>query len=189
MSFWKTLFRSKESLEFELYRAISNGHIDKAKALLKTTRRLVSARFPGFGDERTPLHLAADNGLKDVAAVLLSNNAEVDARDRYGLTPLHLAAGRGHRDVVELLLANKADVNAKGIIANTPLHWAADTTPYDDAHEAQLKGTVELLLDFNADINAKNEEGETPFFVAIDAQRFGHGSRAVRELLYQRGAR
>ena len=80
--------------------------------------------MPRNNDGVTPLHLAALNGHKDVAELLLANKAEVNAKDNHGETPLHLAAVNGHKDVAELLLANKADVNAKVNDGSTPLHYA-----------------------------------------------------------------
>jgi ankyrin repeat protein len=52
---------------------------------------------------RTPLHLAAGGGHKDVAKLLLANKADVNAKDNGGQTPLHMAAQNGHKDVAELL--------------------------------------------------------------------------------------
>lgn len=50
------------------------------------------------------LHLAALNGHKDVAAILLSSNggnAKVDLRNNRRQTPLHLATSQGHWALVE----------------------------------------------------------------------------------------
>ena len=63
-------------------------------------------------DDATPLHVAAQNGHKDVANLLLDNNADVSASRKDSTTPLYLAAQTGHTDVVKLLLDYKADVNA-----------------------------------------------------------------------------
>ena len=73
-------------------------------------------------DDMTPLHLAAKNGHKDIAELLLAAKAEVDPRATlYQETPLHMAVVYDHQDVVELLLANKADINAKDKHDRTPL--------------------------------------------------------------------
>ena len=106
---------------------------------------------------RTPLHLAAFKGYKDVVELLLANKAEVNAKDNNGQTPLHVAALKGHKDVAELLLANKAEVNAKDNNGETPLHLAALS-----GH----KDVVELLLANKAEVNAKDNDGQTPLHVA-----------------------
>ena len=63
---------------------------------------------------------------KEVAALLLTNKAEVNAKGYAELTPLQLAAGSGHKEVAELLLANHADVNASGPSKRTALFAAVD---------------------------------------------------------------
>ena len=54
------------------------------------------------------------NGYKAMAELLLTNKAEVNAKDNDGSPPLHqvaAAAGR-HSDLSEMMLAHGADVNA-----------------------------------------------------------------------------
>ena len=52
---------------------------------------------------RTPLHLAAVNGNRDVAELLLASKADVNAKTNRGLTPLGLALDKDHQEVAELL--------------------------------------------------------------------------------------
>ena len=61
------------------------------------------------------LHAAAGRGLGDAVKFLLANKADVNAKDREGLTPLYRAAAEGYIDVVQLLLENKADVNVTNV--------------------------------------------------------------------------
>jgi ankyrin repeat protein len=108
------------------------------KAMLKDNPDLVFTKYEG----QTPLHWAAWWGHKDVAELLLANDADVNARkDTYGNspdngnTPLHTAVSaaasdyswvkEGHKDVAELLLAHGADVNAENDHGWTPLYRAA----------------------------------------------------------------
>ena len=73
------------------------------------------------------LHLAALNGHRDVAAILLSptgGRARIDLQNNRRQTPLHLAASQGHWSVVELLVNNNADIASKDEDGDTPLHIA-----------------------------------------------------------------
>jgi hypothetical protein len=104
-----------------IHDAARDGDVPKVTALLRVDPRLALAR-DAKGD--TPLHWAARNGHKDVAAVLVANKADVNAKNSEGETPLHCAVVNAHRDIVEYLLANKADVNAEGKQGWTPLDYA-----------------------------------------------------------------
>jgi ankyrin repeat protein len=53
---------------------------------------------------RTPLHLACENGSAIVVQLLLDQNAAVNTADKYGLTPLCVACDKGNLSCVQLLL-------------------------------------------------------------------------------------
>jgi ankyrin repeat protein len=60
-----------------------------------------------------------------MAALLLANNAHVNARDgRFRATPLHLALSKSYEDLVELLLSHGADAEAEDIHGVTPFYFA-----------------------------------------------------------------
>ena len=75
---------------------------------------------------RTPLFIAAHEGHKEIAELLLAKRADVNAKDgKYGWTPLHHAAvSGGHKEVAVLLIAKGADVNARDKDGKTPLDLA-----------------------------------------------------------------
>ena len=73
---------------------------------------------------RTPLHIAAEEGHKEIAELLIAEGADVNAKSEADATPLHYAASWGGKEIVELLIAAGADVNAKNDNGNTPLDWA-----------------------------------------------------------------
>jgi ankyrin repeat protein len=52
----------------------------------------------------TPLHGAAFMGFQDMVELLLTNNADVNAKDVKGETPLQAAKMAKHQNIVELLL-------------------------------------------------------------------------------------
>ena len=109
----------------------------------------VSFVLPAFGNDSALIRAAEKGNLGEVRA-LLAKGANVNARDKDGITALMMAASGGHLDVVRVLLAQGADVNAKvnnaqtGGVDWTALSWASGHHP-----EVVLE-----LLDKGADINA-----------------------------------
>jgi ankyrin repeat protein len=67
------------------------------------------------------LHYAAN---KEIAELLIAEDANVNEKDDNGSTPLHFAAVNGPKVIVELLIAEGADVNAKDERGKTPLDLA-----------------------------------------------------------------
>jgi ankyrin repeat protein len=57
--------------------------------------------------------------------LLINNGANINARNRSGMTPLHAAALMGQYKAVELLVNKGADVNAKNNEGITPLQIAS----------------------------------------------------------------
>ena len=93
---------------------------------------------------------------KDIQAEI-AKGADIDARDKYGLTPLHGAARYGNAETVTALLKAGANIEARAERGATPLHAAA------------VRGnaeTVTTLLKAGANGKAKTESGYTPFHLA-----------------------
>jgi len=124
--------------------------------------------------ERTPLHLAAENGHKALARLLVDRGANLSAADIVELTPLHDAVRNGHEALARLLLDRGADVSAVSSDGRTPLHDAAQ-----NGHEVLAR----LLLDRGADVSAVNSDGQTPLHDAAQ-----NGYEALARLLVGRGA-
>ena len=113
----------------------------------------------------TPLHVAANIGDAEAAAILIRSGAKVTARDPDGYTPLHVTCERpngraqpkatetGRIDVARELLKAGADPNAKSISGETPLHGAVHS------RSVQL---VRLLLRAGASPIAENNQGVSP---------------------------
>jgi len=57
-----------------------------------------------------PLHLAAEEGHKDLGELLIDKGADVNVKSAEGWAPLHVAAVYGQKDVAELLISKGADV-------------------------------------------------------------------------------
>ena len=107
-----------------VHNAAARGDLAELKVLLDGNTDLVSSKNQ---DGDTPLHLAALKGRKDVAELLLSSGASVDARDKRADTPLHVAAEHGSVLIVALLLAHGADFKAVNDVGLTPLGLAMFT--------------------------------------------------------------
>ena len=73
----------------------------------------------------TPLHIAVMHGYDSVAELLLTQKADVNARDCNGSTPLHIALCHGIVTLVTLLVENGAKINQGSFNSSTPLHSAA----------------------------------------------------------------
>ena len=109
---------------------------------------------------RTPLHWAAIVGQAHAAQLLIENQANPNARDRFDRTPLHWATRNNHVQVVQLLLASGANPNLRDIDDCPPICVAA-----------QMEGIKEelfmLLVSHGADINAVTYSGNTALHVAL----------------------
>ncbi len=71
--------------------------------------------------------------------LLITEGADVNAKDMFDGTPLWDATLNGHEAAVELLVTHGANVNAKTKIEND------DITPLDEATRKGHKGIIELL--------------------------------------------
>jgi ankyrin repeat protein len=95
---------------------------------------------------RTPLMIASmHGGGSAIVALLLSKGADVNVRDRFGVSALNLAAWAGHVDIMRLLLAKGADPNVADITGRSSL--LAASLSYSS-------GAVQLLLQNGADVHA-----------------------------------
>jgi len=134
----------------EIHDAAKAGDLAKVKTLLKENPEKLVFSKDDF--DNMPLHLAAQEGHKDVAELLPANKADINAKNKSGNTPLRLAVVAVHKDVVELLLNKGADVNSKNIWGSTILSTAFYMNQTD---------TVKLLLIKGADVNSKDIQSST----------------------------
>ena len=129
------------------------GRRDKVRAALIRGQRLDVVDADDAG--KSPLHHAAENGHVDVAKLLITRGADIEAEDRWQGRPLDLACANGHMLTVRLLLYHGAKIEANYFSA---LHYAAP-------HEAVLR----LLLDYGGRSDHREENGATALIVAAES--------------------
>ena len=160
----------------------------------------------------TDLHSAAREGQFSLAALLIADGADVNAKTDGSLqTPLYWAIRSGHSATMELLISNNADVNAINPHGTTLLHTAIffgredfvrtllehnaklnvktisgdypGETPLHTAASTGKEDIVQLLLSYGVDINATDKSGNTPLRRCVD-----NGHQKLVELLIGMGA-
>ncbi|KAJ5318616.1 hypothetical protein N7476_005036 [Penicillium atrosanguineum] len=114
--------------------------------------------------QRSPLHIAVENGdVKNTAMLLSWDGIELNTTDLYGRTALHIAAELGHNVIFQLLLTGTG-INLK----------AVDRDQRTVLHEASKNGNilmVEMLLRMKeVELNAKDIDGATALCLARDKQ-------------------
>lgn len=152
----KLKMSKKTELE-RFHSAVKNEDINIVESILKKMPELVDVK-----DDRgaTPLHLAAKYIKKQMIELLISKDADVNAKDITGETPLHYATFstlKNKKEMVELLISKGADPNAKNDRGRTVLMRAILYGSID---------LVEALLRNGADVNVQDNNGDTALNVA-----------------------
>ena len=100
------------------------------------------------------IHLATEwDYSEDILSHLVMLGADVNAKDKHGMTPLHFAAGNGNSRNIKYLLNKDAVVDARSDDCKTPLIYAAEFACSD---------AMIMLLDAGADVNAHDTGYWTP---------------------------
>ncbi|EAY19812.1 ankyrin repeat protein, putative [Trichomonas vaginalis G3] len=106
----------------------------------------------------TALHLASINNMIEIAEMLISHGADINAKDLDGCTPLHLASKKNMFEMAEMLILNGADIESRDNHMFTPLHHSANNNSIE---------VFETLIFYGADINAVNEYMKTALMMSL----------------------
>ncbi|KAL6835271.1 putative kinesin [Trichoderma camerunense] len=160
-----------------LLAAAAGGFTIAFRTLISAAGEMNLESTDGLG--RTALSWASGNGHEAIVRLLLQNNANANAADKFrhdsGRTALSYAAGNGHQAIAELLLQKDASIDTTDHSYGTALSYAAGNG---------YQAIVELLLQRGASINTADKwRGRTPLLCAA---RSGH--KAIVKLLLQNGA-
>ncbi|XP_013774070.1 myotrophin-like [Limulus polyphemus] len=103
--------------------SLKNGDLEQIKDHVENKKVDINQAIDG----RPPIHYASDYGQTEVVNYLLEKGADVNAKDKHGISALLAAIWEGHTSCVKLMLEKGA--NKSG---TTP-----DGTSYLDAAEKQ----------------------------------------------------
>jgi tetratricopeptide (TPR) repeat protein len=101
----------------------------RMEARAKAIRARHAEQNPASSASAKTLHDYAAAGDIDQVKRLVTDGANLDAKDKSGRTPLHYAAFANRKGMVELLVTWGANHNTKDKDGFTPLHWAGATLP------------------------------------------------------------
>jgi ankyrin repeat protein len=140
-----------------IFTHIQNRDFARVKAMILEKPELVQAKDNAG---RTPLHLAANAGDKDLFDFLVSQGADIKAKTNAGTTALHYAANGGNMEIIRALIEGGADVKARNNQGLSPLQSAAQGGRLE---------AVKLLVEKGASAGDKNKAGKTALFLAAEA--------------------
>lgn len=161
--------------------AISRGHADFAKELIKETN---AGCIVKNNEDEFALHEAARKGAADIVDLLLEKDSEARTKslkhlvlpNRDGMKPLVLGAEHGHPKVVEKLLVAKTsslyDMWSRHPTESSPLLLAAQ-----NGHEEVVRVLCEHSVPMK---NFSDSNGTTPLMAASKTRR---GYNCVKLLL------
>lgn len=145
------------------------------------------------GKGRTPLHLAAAEGLPASIRALVERGANLSAIDDKGDTPFHTAARAGNVKNLAVFATISAGPDPRNANGETPLHVAAQIgstnaikalvhlganlgstasngdTPVAVAAMHGQPTSIDTLVALGAEVNPKNRDGEFPIHLAARA--------------------
>ncbi|XP_070546715.1 serine/threonine-protein phosphatase 6 regulatory ankyrin repeat subunit B-like isoform X2 [Ptychodera flava] len=154
----------------DLIKAARERDVQRIRSLLAEGYD-INGRGYDWADNATALHVASFDNNEDIAEVLISHGADVNAKNEMDWTPLHFAS---NEVIVGLLLKSEAAVDVQTKSGDTPLHLAAGR---------QNDHVVKLLLENKASVDIPNKSGDTPLHIAA-----GYGLFMVAKVLIEHKA-
>ena len=131
---WESRRRTRKTAD--ICKAIRNADIDIAINLIRNSLPVQRIEKE---DDRSILHIAAEENQPRVLCELLCRGADANIRDRKGNSPLHDAARNGSLEALMVLLSADGDKNATNNKGETPEAVIGEFSP-------EREGIVRKLL-------------------------------------------
>lgn len=151
--------------------AINQGNIELVDLFVRANFNIHSE-----DDQGTPaVIIALKKGYTIIGRLLINAGADINARDRIGMTPLLLTCGKfssGNKELAELLINKGANINARDLVGFTPLILSVT---------GGVSGIAELLIAKGADLLAATKTGKNALSIAEMT-----GNTKVAELIRQK---
>ncbi|XP_038033234.2 ankyrin repeat domain-containing protein 42 isoform X2 [Anas platyrhynchos] len=141
----------KQQKYTSVHEAVKAGDVEQLASMIK---RGASIDEVDLVHEFTPLHCAAHSGSLEA---LISNGANLEARDDRRCTPAHLAAAHGQSYTLQTILQSGANANVSDRDDWKPVHYAA--------FHGRL-GCLQLLVRWGACIDDVDNNGNLPAHLA-----------------------
>jgi ankyrin repeat protein len=135
--------------DFDYY--INNTNFDELVKNKKFLKYNINKQTKGGN---TLLHLAINNHLTDDAKMLIDNGAEVNIKNKSGITPLQMAVQNNNIDIIEYLVPKKIKPDFKII-------------RYGIEHEQISPEIIKYLINNFDNINIKDERDNTLLYYSI----------------------
>ena len=156
-------------IEESIFQSSELGDIDSVKQFLDEGFQVDMDSELG-----TALHYAIHANHKEVAELLVSRGADVNAKNWRGRSPLFFV--NGSLDLVEFLIENGADIDARDSTGSTVLHYASlFQGPSFGGRPRPSIFAVELLR-LGVNVNIRDDNGSTPLDWAYSMGRMRNAS-------------
>src|SRR3990167_1582967 len=130
--------KSNPAYDVALRRAATWNRLFHMKVLLQYTNAINERSKEG--SERSALHWAVHEGHVNCVRLLISENADLDIRDKDGKTPLHYAIKNGMQKIISLLLEAGASLEIQDNKGHFPIDEAKNESTKDFVNQVRNAG-------------------------------------------------